>query len=130
MKTLFGAVLAVVVLFMAAGIGAYADDSTTLTGEFVWEGGNTAGDLKAEFTPNGDGQWNVEFHFEFRGRPHTYSGSASGSLVEGRLEGRVLNESKKRTFTFEGTFQDGVFSGSHAEMHGDEESSTGTLTLR
>ena len=87
----------------AAGLAHAEGDSKTLTGSFVWDSGNTTGDLEAIFTPTGDdGVWDVAFHFEFRGRPHVYSGSAKGDLAEGRLEGRVLNDNKRRTFTFEG----------------------------
>ena len=53
--------------------------------------------MTASGNPTGEGAWDVSFRFVFRKRPHTYSGSAQGSLSEGRLEGRVLNESKQRT---------------------------------
>ena len=34
------------------------------------------------------------------------------------LEGRVLNDNKRRTFTFDGSFAEGEFSGTHAEVSG------------
>ena len=129
MKKLFGAAIVAAMLIASAAVMAEEGETTTLNGQFIWEGGNSTGDLEAIFTPNGDDGWNVDFHFEFRGKPHVYSGTASGSLSEGKLEGRVLNENKKRTFTFEGSFEDGAFSGTHAEVNGDKASSTGTLTL-
>lgn len=112
---------------LAPGVGA--EEPQTLNGEFHWTGGGSTGDLEAVFTAAGDGVWEVAFHFEFRGQPHTYSGTAEGSLTEGALEGTVKNESKKRTFTFSGTFADGKFKGTHAEIGSGRESSTGTLTL-
>ncbi len=131
MKRVFLAAVAAALLFAAPGVGANQSegDARTLSGRFVWGHGNATGDLEAVFRPNGDGEWKVDFRFEFHGKPHVYSGSASGSLSDGKLKGRVFNERKKRTFTFEGMFEDGKFSGTHAEIHGDEASSTGTLTL-
>jgi len=123
----------VALLVVVTGL-AYAEEGSktkTLNGAFVWDNGNTTGDLEAVFTPtDDDGVWDVSFHFEFRGRPHVYSGSAKGSLGEGEFKGRVLNDNKRRTFTFEGMFADGEFSGTHAEVSDEESHSTGTLTLR
>ena len=122
--------LFLLVLAAVAGPGHAEEGSTTLTGSFVWEDGGTTGDLEAIFTPSEKGVWGVSFHFEFRGRPHVYTGSAKGSLSEGRLEGRVLNDNKKRTFTFEGSFAEGAFNGTHAEVVDEKSHSTGTLTLQ
>ncbi len=107
-----------------------AEKPATLSGSFVWEHGNTSGDLEAVFTPNGEGSWDVAFHFEFRNNPHTYTGTATGNLGSGELSGTVQNETKKRTFTFAGSFEGGVFNGTHAEIGPDREMPTGTLTLR
>jgi len=107
---------------------AVAGEEQTLTGEYRWKAGKE-GALEAVFTPTGEGEWEVDFHFKFRGGKHVYSGTATGSLTEGALEGTVFNESKKRTFTFAGDFEDGKFSGKHAEITGGHEQSTGTLTL-
>jgi hypothetical protein len=123
-------VIFAVVLGLGASTAAYAEEGTTLNGSFVWEHGNTTGDLEAVFTPTGEATWDVSFHFTFRNQPHTYSGTASGSLSEGTLSGTVMNETKKRTFTFGGTFDDGVFSGEHAEVGESGSMQTGTLTLR
>ncbi len=102
----------------------------TLIGAYHWERGETKGELKAVFTPSGEGSWDVAFHFDFRGDAHTYTGEAKGSLTDGSLEGTVLNEDKNRTFTFEGTVEEGKFEGTHAEVGGRRGSrQTGTLTL-
>ena len=106
-----------------------AEEATTLQGEFVWNARGSAGDLEAVFTSTGEDTWNVDFHFEFRGSAHTYSGSAEGSLSEGALRGEVRNENKERSFTFEGKFNDGKFKGRHAEVKDGRAQSTGSLTL-
>jgi hypothetical protein len=131
MKNLPVAALAVVLCLTGPIVAVHADDnSTTLNGTFVWEHGNSTGDLEAVFAPTGEDSWDVSFHFTFRSKPHTYSGSATGSLTAGALSGTVLNESEKRTFAFEGAFEDGVFNGTHAEVSAEQAMSTGTLTLR
>ncbi len=122
--------VAVAVLLAVQGGGVRASDSRTLTGEFIWESGDSDGALEAVFTATGEQAWDVAFHFEFRDKPHTYSGTATGSLSEGKLEGEVKNEDKKRTFTFEGRFEDGTFRGTHAEIRrGGSRRDTGTMTL-
>ncbi|MEM1182140.1 MAG: hypothetical protein AAGM22_27580 [Acidobacteriota bacterium] len=113
--------------------GATAEDSAasaerTLVGEYHWNQGYS-GDLKAVFTPDGENQWNVSFFFDFRSEPHEYSGTATGSL-DGKLEGTVKNESKRRSFTFEGSFKEGQFEGNHAETTPGRNRRTGTLTLK
>jgi len=118
----FGAIL------LAAG-AAGAEESRTFIGEFVWNQRGNRGDLEAVFTATGEGTWDVTFRFSFRGSPHLYQGTAEGSLTEGDLSGKVLNESKKRTFTFTGAFKDGEFRGTHAEIEGRRKVDTGTLTL-
>lgn len=136
MKKLPYLLLALVAALVIVGLPATAEDTTvdaaqtTLIGEYNWERGETQGDLKAVFTPKDDATWNVSFYFDFRGDPHTYTGEAQGSLTEGALKGEVLNEAKNRTFTFEGTFQDGKFEGTHSEIGGRRGTrKTGTLTL-
>jgi hypothetical protein len=131
MKNFTVAALAFVLCLTGAIVAVHADDdSTTLNGTFVWEHGNSAGDLEAVFAPTGEASWDVSFYFTFRNKRHTYTGSATGSLTAGALSGTVLNESEKRTFTFEGAFEDGVFNGTHAEVSAEQAMSTGTLTLR
>ena len=91
-------------------------------------GGGVEGDLEAVFTPSGENTWGVSFRFEFRGTPHTSTGTASGSLLDGKLAGSVTNENNRRTWTFEGTCAKGSFQGRHVEST-DGRSNTGTLTL-
>jgi len=117
------------VLALAQVPHSHAEDNITLTGEFVWTQRDNSGSLEAVFTPAGEGEWEVAFHFDFRGTGHVYSGTAKGSLSEGELSGEVRNENKKRTFVFGGEFKDGVFNGTHAETTGDRKQETGTLTL-
>lgn len=115
---------------LAAPIALAEEASTkTLNGQYHWSGPGATGGLEAVFTPTGENSWNVDFNFTFRGKDHTYSGTAKGSLSDGKLSGTVQNEGKKRTFTFEGAFEDGTFKGTHAETTGGEPRDTGTLTL-
>lgn len=120
----------VTALVMSMGLVTGADGKRTLKGSFEWTNSNKTGDLEAVFTPTGEGLWDVAFHFEFQGKPHTYTGTAEGTLKGGELKGRVLNDAKNRTFTFSGTFTDGEFHGKHAEVDEDIEQPTGTLTLK
>lgn len=122
------ATILVTALLLAAFAGVSAASRQTLEGEYRW--GGSGGRLEAVFTSTGAGLWNVDFHFRLQGRDHVYSGTARGSLVDGDLEGRVRTENKRRTFTFRGTFEDGVFRGTHAELQDGREHKTGTLTLR
>ena len=124
------ATLLVFVLLLAMPVALGVPETQTLTGEFVWSARSDTGDLEAVFTPTGEQTWDVSFHFEFRGRPHVYTGSAQGSLSQGELKGEVKNENKKRTFVFSGTVKNGKFQGTHAEIEGGREQSTGTLTLK
>ena len=123
-------ILVAIMLAVAIGVaGAGGEELRTLTGEFEWNHRSNRGDLEAVFTATGQGTWDVTFQFIFRGSPHVYEGTAEGSLSEGELRGQVLNESKKRTFTFTGEFQNGEFRGTHAEIEGQQVVQTGTLTL-
>lgn len=128
MKTKLSILTLFVLLSATPGLVG-AGDAQTLTGSFRWDQGGSEGDLEAIFTPAGDGKWEVSFYFDFRGQPHVYTGTAEGSLGEGKLKGRVLNDDKKRSFTFEGSFEDGTFRGSHAETTAGREKKTGTLKL-
>jgi hypothetical protein len=122
----FGIVL--VALSSATWMLAVEPETRTLAGEYVWSGAGKSGDLEAVFTPTGEKAWDVAFHFDFRGK-HVYSGTATGSLMEGELSGKVFNEDKNRTFTFTGRFEEGKFRGTHSEIEDGAEEATGTLTL-
>ena len=113
----------------APALAAPQVETETLSGEYVWSNNDMKGELEAVFTPAGENRWDVAFPFTFRGKPRTYSGEAEGSLTQGTLKGRVLNESKRRTFRFAGAFEDGTFRGTHAELSDGEAYSTGTLML-
>ena len=122
---------AALLLALLAGIALADEGTTTLTGGYVWTARATEGDLQAVFTPTGKSTWDVSFHFDFRDKPHTYTGTATGDLSGGKLSGKVFNEDKKRTFTFTGAFDEtGLFSGTHAETTDGRAGDTGTLTLR
>ena len=120
------AVLASVSIGLVTGAGG----KQTLKGSYEWTDSQGTGGLEAVFTPTGEGKWDVAFHFVFQGQPHIYAGTAEGTLAGGDLTGRVLNEGKNRTFVFTGTFSDGEFRGTHAEIGRDGKHPTGTLTLK
>jgi hypothetical protein len=125
--------LAAVTLVLVGSLGSVAAEeaeTTTLNGAYIWAQGNADGELEVIFSPTGEAEWDVSFNFTFRNKPHTYTGSAAGKIGEGAFSGTVVNESKRRTFTFEGSFEDGVFMGTHAEVHGEKSSPTGTLTFK
>ena len=122
--------LALLLVFAGVGIADDHEEPKKMSGEYLWTQGGSDGPLDVIFTPTGDGEWDVAFHFTFRGKEHTYEGTASGSLSEGDLSGTVQNESKKRTFTFAGSFADGVFSGTHAETTAGREAETGTISFQ
>ncbi len=127
MKALPGLLLALLLPALPTGAG----DKQTLTGSYVWNSGRPS-QLKAEFIATGEGRWDVAFRFRFRDGPEVFRGTAEGSLTEGALEGRVKNRGGRgsRTFAFRGEFENGTFRGTHAEVMGRRESSTGTLTLK
>ncbi len=110
---------------------ADAGEKQILTGTYVWNSGRPS-TLKAIFTASGENRWDVTFHFRFRGQPEIFSGTATGDLATGKLEGRVRNRKGNgpRTFTFRGEFENGTFRGRHSEVFGSRESSTGGLTLK
>jgi len=113
---------------------AFAGETETLTGTFVWErdDGDETGDLEAKFTSTGENTWDVSFHFDWEGEPRVWNGTATGNLDKGKLEGKAMMDKtdKPSTFTFSGKFKKGKFKGTHASIDKDGEShSTGTLTL-
>lgn len=129
MKHFALACLAVLSISSPAGLSAAPESSQTFNGTYLWEQPGEMGTLEATFKPTGEGSWEVSFHFVFNGSPHTYVGTAQGSLVDGALEGQVLSDGRKRTFIFKGAFKAGKFTGTHAEKTRGSEERTGTLTL-
>jgi len=80
----------------------------TLKGQFIWE--------------RSDGDW--------EGDKRVWTGSATGSLETGDLEGEGIEErDRKRTFVFSGSFEDGVFTGEHGSLRNGEMRKSGTLTF-
>lgn len=129
-KTLLTTILLMIALLALAGTTT-ADEATirTLEGEYHWTQADDRGQLEAVFTATGESTWSVDFHFHFQGQDHTYSGSATGSLTDGKLEGVVKNEGKNRTFTFTGEVAEGRFEGTHEETTKGRERRTGTMFL-
>ncbi len=121
--------LTMLLLLVASTLAEGQAARRTLNGTYLWEQGGDRGNLEAVFTPAGDRHWNVDFHFTFNGADHTYSGTADGRLDEGVLSGRVSSDGRQRVFTFRGTFENGRFRGTHAEVSRGGEERTGTLTL-
>lgn len=122
-------IAASILIGAASTAPALAAEATTLTGSYIWNAQGTESDLEAVFTPTGDNQWTVDFHFKFKRTSHVYSGTAEGSLTDGELSGTVQNDIKRRTFTFEGTVSEGVFRGTHAEIEDGQAFDTGTMTF-
>jgi hypothetical protein len=122
-------VLVALVAVVTAGV-SYAEGTETLTGAFVWNNEDQTGDLEAIFTNTGEGMWDVAFHFIWEDEPHIWAGTAEGSLTEGELKGSVTTDGEREsTFTFEGMFEGGKFSGTHGSMRDGEMNDTGTITL-
>lgn len=114
---------------VAVDSNAAKSEKQTLNGEYYWVGDRSRGDLRAVFNEAGENAWKVTFFFRFSGNNHRYSGTAVGTLGEGSLQGEVKNENRRRTFTFEGAFKDGVFEGTHAEIRRGKATHMGTLKL-
>ena len=123
---------ALLAILALAAVPGFAADDVTLEGGFVWtrDDGNHEGDLKAVLTPSGDGEWTVEFHFDWEDGPHVYTGTCNGSL-DGDFGGDIVADGeRKMRFRFSGTFEDGTFNGTHGFV--DDEGGlkdSGTLSL-
>jgi hypothetical protein len=121
--------LILIAVIVASTASAGAEDTRTFKGHFTWDTQNLSGNLEAVFTPTGEATWDVSFHFTFQGS-HTFSGTASGSLQSGKLEGTVHNERETRSFYFRGTAKKGKFRGTHFESTGGPHRKTGTLSMK
>jgi hypothetical protein len=123
--------IALLGIFFLAAMPGIAGDDVTLNGGFVWEkeDGNHEGDLKAILTPTGDGEWDVSFHFDWEDGAHIYAGTCSGSL-DGELSGEITSDGDgDMQFKFNGSFENGEFSGTHNFVTEDGLKKAGTLTL-
>lgn len=129
MRRASAGIIIVALSLWAVVADADAARERTLTG--IYTSGFRDGDqpVRAVFTSSGEDAWDVAFYFKFNGADHVYAGTAEGSLIEGGLEGKVANESKRRTFVFQGEFKAGKFTGRHAEVKRRGERQTGTITL-
>ena len=112
----------------ASGVPA-EENARTFKGHYRWAAIDEAGDVEAVFLPTGEETWEVSFHFEFRGSPHTYIGTAEGSVTDGKLTGEVFNERETRKFGFRGMVKEGKFRGTHFETTGGSRLRTGTLSM-
>lgn len=106
-----------------------------MTGDYKWLRGEKVRfeeKLKGVFTPKGNGEWDVSFHFKFKKRDYNYVGTAKGNLDNGQLEGEVRNDGGKgkRSFTFSGDMKDGSISGTHNETTKGRAQKTGVFTLK
>ncbi len=126
-------VCGILALALALTGSAMADDEVTLEGSFVWarNDGDIEGDLTAIMTPSGDNEWTVAFHFIWEEEPKTYTGTATGELGTGSLEGTAESgDERDLNFRFSGQFEDGTFSGTHSFVQEDGSlQEGGTLTL-
>ena len=62
---------------------ALADgEATSFEGKYQWKDGGSDW-LKAEFTPTGEGQWDVSFQFKWNGSDYSWTGELEGSLEDG-----------------------------------------------
>ena len=121
--------LALLTLFVCSIAYAATDETRTFSGYYRWDGQDLSGNLEAVFVPTSEATWDVSFSFKFQG-PHTFSGTAKGSLKSGKLEGTVRNERETRSFDFRGTVKKGKFRGVHFESTGGARRRTGTLSMK
>lgn len=127
-------VLAMIILVAASAAAiATAENEAEAVGRFIgsydWSDGGSD-DLSAVFTPDGDGNWKVEFTFRFSGKKNVWKGDATGSLDEG---GKLSGTSGwgNRSWEFEAKLKDGVLVGNHTEIRrGGSRYNTGTFELR
>lgn len=110
---------------LAADEGA---PTQTFSGAYVWNAGGSD-ELNAEFSPTGEGTWDVRFRFRFVGNEGTWTGEARGNLADGgAIEGTTGSGSRR--WVFSATIEDGVMRGTHAEIKGDKQEDSGTFELK
>ena len=80
----------VLLLFLLTA--AVSAENIKVDGSFVWKRRKSdyKGTFNAVFTPDGKNKWKVVFSFKYKGKPHKYAGTATGSLENGTLEGTVM----------------------------------------
>jgi len=116
-------VAAIALIAVLATIGVLSpqslesSDVRTFQGEYDWTDGGT-GRLHAEFKPDGEGSWKVEFDFDFNGKAQKWKGTAEGSLENGsEINGTAVW--KKRNWVFSAKIEEGVMRGQHTEIRKD-----------
>ena len=122
--------LMVAVLVLAAGAAvADTEKPQTFSGSYDWTDGSVD-DLKAVFQPDGEDAWTVTFDFTWNGKPHTWTGTAQGSLEDGTEVTGTATDGN-RNWVFEGSIKDGVMSGVHREIReGRDPYESGTFEIK
>lgn len=106
-----------------------ADGKQTFSGTYDWSNGGSD-ELTAEFKPDGEGNWTVKFKFDFSGDGYTWQGTAEASLEDGSsLTGTASWDRNGRTWVFNGSIEEGVLTGTHAEVRNGKQSESGTFEL-
>ena len=136
--------IGLLVLAAATGISCTSGEAppadVEMAGSFLWvddddvgeETESHTGDLEAVFTATGVDKWDVIFRFEFGGVVHAFVGTASGSLDEGDIEGRVHDGAEgadREFYRFEGRVSGGILTATHGELEGGGLTETGSMTL-
>jgi len=100
-------------------------------GTFEWNGRRgEQHDLEGTLTPDGDKQWTAVWKFKWNNRPMTYTGVVTGDPRNGKISGTGVDGRARRTFTFEGTAKDGVWTFLHYETTRGAPQATGPGTAR
>lgn len=113
---------------------ADSTDPTTLTGQFIWnKQQDKPRELKAVFTPDGPQKWKAVYTFlnpVAKDQPVTYTGTVTGDLQNGQINGTSIAEGGKRTFELQGTAEKGVLTFTHSETTNHRVTPTGTGVLK
>jgi hypothetical protein len=115
-KQLFALLSTITILLIFTHTAVAKDVNLKGTYKWVRKKGNTSGNIVATFTQTGKNQWKAAFKFNWKKTPHVYTGTATGSLTDGKIEGKIFNDTKKRTFTFTGVVKNGVLKATHKEI--------------
>lgn len=101
-----------------------------LTGSFSWTGRPAKQDLRAVLTPDGTNGWKAVYEFTWDKRKHNYTGTVTGHLDNGEVQGEANADDARRSFSFKGQAKNGVITFDHFETTGGASRATGTGTLR
>ena len=115
----------------AAPAAPRAPATLQLEGTFEWKGRRgEIHDLAGTLNQSGAVQWTVVWTFQWNNRPMTYTGVVTGDPRNGKISGIGVDERARRTFTFEGTAKDGVWTFQHFETTRGAPQATGHGTAR